>query len=129
MALTDATGKLVNSYHNSAGVVGDWHQFAHQAKDNPLNQAHLVSLNKWIVTDVFGRFLQQLDVEEANGKTFLDNSLVLMGGELSMDVRRTLQLASRRLRHDANRIAFSRHLYGLRAGPAAQSPTASRQSP
>ena len=85
MALTDATGKLVNSYHNSADVAGDWHQFAHQAKDNPLNQAHLVSLNKWVVTDVFGRFLQQLDVEEADGKTFLDNSLVLMGGELSMD--------------------------------------------
>ena len=85
MALTDATGKVVNSYHNSADVAGDWHQFAHQAKDNPLNRAHLVSLNKWVVTDVFGRFLQQLDVPEANGKTFLDNSLVLMGGELAMD--------------------------------------------
>jgi hypothetical protein len=85
MSLTDATGKVVNSYHNSADVAGDWHQFAHQAKDNPLNRAHLVSLNKWVVTEVFGRFLQQLDVEEANGKTFLDNSLVLMGGELAMD--------------------------------------------
>jgi len=85
MALTDATGKVVNSYHNSADVAGDWHQFAHQAKDNPLNRAHLVSLNKWVVTDVFGRFLEQLDVPEADGKTFLDNSVVLMGGELAMD--------------------------------------------
>ncbi len=85
MGLTDATGTLVNSYHNSADVVGDWHQFAHQATDAPINRAHLVSLNKWVVTDVFGRFLQQLDVEEADGATFLDNSLVLMGGELSMD--------------------------------------------
>jgi hypothetical protein len=85
MGLTDATGKVVNSYHNSADVAGDWHQFAHQAKDNPLNRAHLVSLNRWVVTDVFGRFLQQLDVPEADGKTFLDNSIVLMGGELAMD--------------------------------------------
>jgi hypothetical protein len=85
MGLTDATGTVKNSYHNSADVAGDWHQFAHQAKDNPINRAHLVSLNRWVVTDVFGRFLQQLDVPEANGKTYLDNSLVLMGGELAMD--------------------------------------------
>jgi hypothetical protein len=85
MALTNATGALINSYHNSADVAGDWHQFAHQAVDNPLNRAHLVSLNRWVVTDVFGRFLEQLDVEEGEGKTFLDNSLVLLGGELSMD--------------------------------------------
>jgi hypothetical protein len=85
MSVTDATGKEVNSYHNSADVAGDWHRFAHQAKDNPLNRAHLVALNKWVVTNVFTRYLQQLDVEEADGKTFLDNSLVLMGGELAMD--------------------------------------------
>jgi hypothetical protein len=85
MALSSATGMIVNHFHNSADVAGDWHQFAHQAKDNPLNRAHLVSLNKWVVTDVFGRYLQQLDVPEANGKTYLDNSLVLMGGELAMD--------------------------------------------
>jgi hypothetical protein len=85
MGLTDATGQLVNSYHNSADVAGDWHQFAHQAADNPLNRAHIVSLNRWVATDVFGRFLSQLDVEEADGATFLDNSLVLMGGELAMD--------------------------------------------
>jgi hypothetical protein len=85
MGLTAATGALVNSYHNSADVAGDWHQFAHQAADNALNREHIVSLNRWVTTDVFGRFLEQLDVEEADGKTFLDNSLVLMGGELAMD--------------------------------------------
>jgi hypothetical protein len=85
MGLTDATGSLVNSYHNSGDVPGDWHQFAHSATDAAVNREHLVSLNRWVTTKVFGRFLAQLDVPEADGATFLDNSLVLMGGELAMD--------------------------------------------
>ena len=47
MGLTDATGKLVNSYHNSADVAGDWHQFAHQAKDNPVNMRVIASQFNW----------------------------------------------------------------------------------
>lgn len=84
-ALTDGRGTWQGSYHNSADVAGDWHQFAHDASGDPDAARNLMHLNRWIATEVFGRFLAQLDVEEADGQTFLDNSLVCWGGELSHD--------------------------------------------
>lgn len=85
MAITDAMGTVANSYHSSDDVAGDWHDYAHDAVDDANDHAHLVSLNKWTATDVFAKFMERLDVEEAEGKTFLDNSLVVMGSELAMD--------------------------------------------
>ncbi|MBX7079495.1 MAG: DUF1552 domain-containing protein [Nannocystaceae bacterium] len=85
MGITDASGTKVNSYHSSDDVAGDWHDYAHDAVDESMDHAHIVALNKWVVTAVFQRFLEQLDVEEADGQTFLDNSLVYWGGELGMD--------------------------------------------
>jgi hypothetical protein len=85
MGVTDASGTPVNSYHNSDDVAGDWHDFAHDAEAEPLDHAHIVSLNRWVVTKVFKRFIEQLDVEEAFGQTYLDNSLVYWGGELAMN--------------------------------------------
>lgn len=85
MAVTDALGRLAVSYHNSDDVAGDWHDFAHDAADDPNDLEHLRALNRWVATRVFGRYLQQLDVEEADGQTFLDNSLVYLGAELAMD--------------------------------------------
>jgi hypothetical protein len=85
MALTNAMGALATSYHNSDDVVGDWHDFAHDAVDDASDHAHIVSLNRWIGAKVFKRFLEQLDVEESAGQTYLDNSLVYWGSELSMD--------------------------------------------
>lgn len=85
LGLTRAGGTPRTSLHNSDDVVGDWHDFAHDAASEPLDREHIVSLNNWVAVDVFGRFLERLDVEEAEGRTFLDNSVVLMGGELAMD--------------------------------------------
>lgn len=85
MGITDASGQKVNSYHSSDDVAGDWHDYAHDAVDEPGDHDHINSLNRWVTTAVFKRFLEQLDVEEAEGKTFLDNSLVYMSSELSMD--------------------------------------------
>ena len=85
MGITVATGTPMNSYHNSDDVAGDWHDFAHDAVDDANDHAHIVSLNRWVVTAVFQRFLEQLDVEEIDGTTYLDNSLVYFGSELSMD--------------------------------------------
>ncbi len=85
MGVTDASGTPVNSYHNSDDVAGDWHDFAHDATAEELDHQHIVSLNRWVVNKVFKRFVEQLDVEEAFGQTYLDNSLVYWGGELSMD--------------------------------------------
>lgn len=85
MGITDATGTKVNSYHSSDDVAGDWHDFAHDAVDEAGDHDHINSLNRWVTTAIFKRFIEQLDVEEAEGKTFLDNSLVYMGSELAMD--------------------------------------------
>ncbi|MEM6996639.1 MAG: DUF1552 domain-containing protein [Myxococcota bacterium] len=85
MAITDALGTLATSYHNSADVAGDWHDFAHSASGSGIDRDHLVSLNRWVSESVFKRYLERLDVEEAGGRTYLDNSIVYWGGELSMD--------------------------------------------
>ncbi|MFO0727777.1 MAG: DUF1552 domain-containing protein [Myxococcota bacterium] len=81
-ALYDVGAGLVASYHESADVAGDWHQFAHEADGNPTAKRNFVAISKWIAQAVFGAFLDRLDVEEADGKTFLDNSLVVWGNEL-----------------------------------------------
>jgi hypothetical protein len=85
MSVTDVPGTPATSYHNSAGIAGDWHTFAHEAAKTALDRAHIVSLNRWVGQKIFKRFLEGLDVEEHAGETFLDNSLVYWGGELSMD--------------------------------------------
>ena len=85
LAITDALGRMAASYHNSADIAGDWHDFAHDAADDGNKHEHIVSLNRWVATRVFTRYLAGLDVEEADGRTFLDNSLVSFGAELSMD--------------------------------------------
>lgn len=85
MGITDAAGALAASYHSSDDVAGDWHDFAHDAVDDANDHGHINSLNRWVGQAIFRRFLEQLDVEEAAGETFLDNSLVYWGSELSMD--------------------------------------------
>jgi Protein of unknown function (DUF1552) len=86
MGVTRALGMSATSIHSSDDVVGDWHDFAHDASGDPNDREHINSLNRWVVTAIFQRFLEQLDVEEgADGETYLDNSLVYFGGELSMD--------------------------------------------
>jgi len=81
-ALTDVSGMPRPSFHNSATVAGDWHQFAHDLEGNANARANFVAISQWAARAVFGKFVELLDVEEANGKTFLDNSLVVWGNEL-----------------------------------------------
>jgi hypothetical protein len=85
MGVTDAGGEPVTSYHESDDVAGDWHDFAHDAVEEPGDHSHIIALNRWVGQAVFRRFVEALDVEEADGSTFLDNSLVYWGAELSMD--------------------------------------------
>jgi len=85
MGITDANGSKINSYHNSADIAGDWHDFAHDAGPVTSANDNIQSLNRWVITYIYKRFLEQLDVEEGEGKTFLDNSIAYLGSELSMD--------------------------------------------
>ncbi|MDP3235422.1 MAG: DUF1552 domain-containing protein [Myxococcales bacterium] len=81
-ALALSQGQQRPSFHNSASVAGDWHQFAHDLEGSATAKASFLSITQWAGREVFGRFLELLDVEESGGKTFLDNSLVLWGNEL-----------------------------------------------
>jgi hypothetical protein len=85
MGVSDASGTKVTSYHSSDDVAGDWHDFAHDAVGETGDHDHINALNKWVTNAIFARFLEQLDVEELDGTTFLDNSLVYLGSELSVD--------------------------------------------
>ncbi len=81
-ALYDYSGTTTNSLHNSADINGDWHQFAHNQDGNATMRAKLIAISQWIAKAVFAGFLQKLDVPEASGRTYLDNSLVVWGNEL-----------------------------------------------
>jgi hypothetical protein len=62
----------------------DWHRAAHDW-DQQDQREKVVSINEWIANEVFLQVLQKLDVEEADGQTFLDNSVVFWGNELGMN--------------------------------------------
>jgi hypothetical protein len=84
-AISDFGGTVAAHYHESDDVAGDWHDYAHDAAADPNDAARLTSINRWIATDVFAQICARLDVEEADGRTYLDNSLVCWGDELSLD--------------------------------------------
>lgn len=84
-ALTDASGTNQVSFHNSAGVAGDWHAFAHDLEGSATAKSNFEAITRWTAREVFGRIVQLLDVPEANGQTFLDNSLVVWGNELGFN--------------------------------------------
>jgi len=84
-ALQDGEGSWQTSLHNSADVPSDWHHYAHDAFASSASMDNLVALNRWITKNVYARLLSKLDVTEGvDGSTFLDNSLVLWGNELSL---------------------------------------------
>jgi hypothetical protein len=84
-ALQDGEGTWQTSLHNSADVPSDWHHYAHDAFGSESSMRNLLALNRWVTNEVFARILTKLDVTEgADGSTFLDNSLVVWGNELSL---------------------------------------------
>jgi hypothetical protein len=83
-ALQDGGGSWQTSLHNSADIPSDWHHYAHDAFASASSMQNLIALNRWLTKDVYARLLTRLDVPEgADGSTFLDNSLVVWGNELS----------------------------------------------
>ena len=98
MDITSASGEKVNSFHQSDDVAGVWHDFAHDAVDEPGDHDHINSLNSWATTAIFKRFRERLDVEEGEGKTFLDNSFASLGaaGDHTATPRRTRRCRHRR---------------------------------
>jgi hypothetical protein len=78
----DAT--LVGHYHSEDASGGTWHGLAHDW-DNANSRRMLKGINNWIAGHVFAKLLTKLDVPEAGGSTYLDNSLVYWGNELGFN--------------------------------------------
>ncbi|HEY8946978.1 MAG TPA: hypothetical protein VIM73_22195, partial [Polyangiaceae bacterium] len=63
---------------------GTWHGLAHDfANENARRM--LKGINQWIASEVFAKLLAKLDVPEAGGTTYLDNSLIYWGNELGFN--------------------------------------------
>lgn len=77
-------GSDLGYVHSGLKDAQDWHERAHEWA-NAGSKAQVIAINQWIANEVFVRLLTGLDVEEADGKTFLDNSIVMWGNELGMN--------------------------------------------
>jgi hypothetical protein len=75
---------LVGFYHSEDASGGTWHGLAHDWS-NANSRRMLAGINSWIASEVVAKLLAKLDVPEANGKTYLDNSLVYWGNELGFN--------------------------------------------
>jgi hypothetical protein len=75
---------LVGHYHSEDASGGTWHGLAHDF-GNSNSRRMLKGINQWVATNVFGKLLEKLDVEELDGSTYLDNSLVYWGNELGFN--------------------------------------------
>lgn len=71
-------------YHSEDASGGTWHGLAHDW-GNPNARRMLKGINSWIANELFAKLLERLDVPEAGGRTFLDNSLVFWGNELGFN--------------------------------------------
>ena len=69
---------LVGHFHNPDSNGGSWHGLAHDW-GNANSRRMLAGINTWVANNVFLKILQKLDVPEAGGSTYLDDSLVYSG--------------------------------------------------
>jgi hypothetical protein len=79
-----ASTTLVGHYHSEDASGGTWHGLAHDFA-NANSRRMLKGINQWIASEIFAKLLARLDVPEAGGKTYLDNSLVYWGNELGFN--------------------------------------------
>lgn len=76
---------LMGQYHSEDASGGTWHGLAHDW-DNENSRRMLEGINAWIAEEVFGKLVAKMDaVEESDGNTLLDNSLVYWGNELGFN--------------------------------------------
>jgi hypothetical protein len=76
---------VVAAYETFSNYTGDWHQdVAHQYM-NADKQQLLVAAQQAFFEDAFLDLATRLDVEEADGQTYLDNSLIMWGQESGPD--------------------------------------------
>jgi Protein of unknown function (DUF1552) len=70
--------------HSAVKDPRDWHQRAHDF-GQPDADAQILAINQWIANEVFLRVLDGLALEEENGESYLQRSVVFWGNELGMN--------------------------------------------
>lgn len=72
--------RVQSSFHDADVITGEkWHlEYAHG--DNRLG---LQKVHEWLLQNIYYEIIKGLDVEESNGQTFLDNSIVVYCPEFS----------------------------------------------
>jgi hypothetical protein len=79
-----ASTALTGHYHSEDASGGSWHGLAHDW-GNANSRRMLTGINNWVANELFAKLLDKLDVPEAGGRTYLDNSLVYWGNELGFN--------------------------------------------
>jgi hypothetical protein len=82
-------GQEAGFEHSCASCEGspnptDWHRAAHDW-DQQDQREKVITINEWIAREVFLPILEKLDVDQGDGTTYLDSSVVLWGNELGMN--------------------------------------------
>ena len=75
---------LVGHYHSEDASGGTWHGLAHDW-GNANSRRMLAGINAWIASEVFAKLCERLDVDEGDGTTVLDNSIVYWGNEMGFN--------------------------------------------
>jgi hypothetical protein len=83
---------LPDDKRNFAGYRGDWHNDIAHMWQSPDSQALIVRAYQCIFEHVFLDMIARLDVEEAPGITYLDNSLLVWSQESGMSTHNSVSL-------------------------------------
>jgi hypothetical protein len=88
-AIGASGGQEAGFEHSCASCEGspnptDWHRAAHDW-DQLDQREKVVTINEWIAREVFVPILEKLDIDQGDGTTYLDSSVVLWGNELGMN--------------------------------------------
>lgn len=76
---------LYGHYHSEDASGGTWHGLAHDW-GNAEARRQLAGINQWIAEEFFRVLIEKMDaVDESEGSTLLDNSLVYWGNELGFN--------------------------------------------
>jgi len=81
--LSKTSNGLVGWYHEKANP-GSWHGEAHEWGKAAADR-NIFEINKWLADEIVLKVIEKLDVPEAGGKTYLDNSLAFWGNELGFN--------------------------------------------
>lgn len=83
-ALSDGRGNQTAGYFHGADGPSTWHGDAH-AWGDPAADFNIQRLNHWIAHEIVLRLVEMLDVDEGDGTSYLDKSVVMWGNELGFN--------------------------------------------